>query len=98
MKCMEKERTRRYKTADALAEDVRAFLNTDPVEARPPSKVYLIGKWVRRNKLAFAAAGAVVLALLAGVVVSAWQALRSVRAATETKMTLASSDFLQAVR
>src|SRR6266436_1907711 len=54
MKCLEKDRTRRYETANGLALDVQRYLDDEPVRARPPSKVYRFRKLVRRNKLVFA--------------------------------------------
>jgi WD40 repeat protein len=80
MKCLEKDRTRRYDTANGLAADLKRHLNNEPVTARPPSTSYRFQKAFRRNKLAFAAAGAVALALLLGVVASGWQAVRATRA------------------
>src|ERR1017187_886553 len=59
MKCLEKDRTRRYETANGLAMDIQRHLSTEPIVARPPSKLYRFQKSVQRNKLAFAAAGAV---------------------------------------
>ncbi|MCR9293957.1 MAG: serine/threonine protein kinase [bacterium] len=50
MKALEKDRSRRYKTADALAADIGRHLTSEPVEARPPSTVYRIQKFVRRNR------------------------------------------------
>jgi serine/threonine protein kinase len=75
MKAMEKDRTRRYETANGLGFDVQRHLNNEAVLARPPSNAYRFQKMVRRNKLACAAASAVTLALLIslGVVVKAWQ-------------------------
>jgi serine/threonine protein kinase len=67
MKALEKDRTRRFETANGLAADARRFLKNEPVEARPPSNAYRFQKMVRRNKTAFAAAGAVVLALVIGL-------------------------------
>ncbi len=80
MKCLEKDRTRRYETANGLAMDIQRHLHNEPVVARPPSKLYRLGKSVRRNKLAFAVVTATALALLLGAVVSAWQAVRAGRA------------------
>ena len=76
MKCLEKDRTRRYETANGLAADIQHFLNNEPVVARPPSTLYRFQKLVRRNKLAFAAAGAVSASILIGLVVSTWMFLR----------------------
>ncbi len=72
MKCLEKDRTRRYDTANGLASDVQRYLNTEPVTARPPSQLYRVQKMVRRNKLAFAAASAVAAALVIGLGLSSW--------------------------
>jgi eukaryotic-like serine/threonine-protein kinase len=83
MKALEKDRSRRYETANGLARDVQRYLADEPVVARPPSKLYLFRKLIHRNKFAFAAAAAVALALLLGVVVSAWQAARAMRAEHE---------------
>ena len=52
MKCLEKDRTRRYETANGLAMDIQRHLNNEPVVARPPSAAYRFQKLVRRNKLA----------------------------------------------
>jgi eukaryotic-like serine/threonine-protein kinase len=80
MKCLEKDRTRRYETANDLAVDLKRHLSTEPVLARPPSTAYRIQKTIRRHKLGFAAAAAVSLALLIGVTVSTTQAVRATRA------------------
>src|SRR5664280_2029821 len=77
MKCLEKDRTRRYDTANGLAFDLKRHLNNELVLARPPSAAYKFQKAYRRNKLVFAAVGAVAGALLLGVVVSTWQAVRA---------------------
>src|SRR3989442_1482153 len=88
MKCLEKDRTRRYDTANGLASDIQRHLNDETVLARPPSAAYRFQKLVRRNKLAFAAVGAVACALVLGVVVSAWQAVRAT-SAEQAQRTLA---------
>jgi serine/threonine protein kinase len=72
MKCLEKDRTRRYETANGLAADVERHLRLEPVVARPPSNFYRFQRLVRRNKIVFAASGAVVAALVVGLVVSMW--------------------------
>ncbi|HTL17458.1 MAG TPA: serine/threonine-protein kinase, partial [Patescibacteria group bacterium] len=71
MKALEKDRTRRFETANGLAADLDRFLRTEPVEARPPSSAYRFQKLVRRNKLAFTAVTGVVLALIVGFAVAA---------------------------
>ncbi len=96
MKCLEKDRIRRYETANGLAMDVDRYLADEPVVARPPSRVYRLQKSVRRNKLAYAAVAAVATVLVAGVLVSAWEAIRAKRA---ERQALAEARFfaLQAV-
>ncbi len=83
MKCLEKDRTRRYVTANGLVMDIQRHMSDEPVVARPPSAVYRFQKLVRRNKLAFAAAAAVACTLVLGVVVSTWQAVRATQAQRE---------------
>jgi len=70
MKCLEKDRARRYETASALAMEIQRHLSNEPVAARPPSQLYRFQKLVRRNKLVFTAAGAVALSLVLGMSVS----------------------------
>jgi serine/threonine protein kinase len=83
MKALEKDRRRRYPTAADLAEDVRRFLDQQPVIARPPSRWYRLSKFARRNKVAFTTAFLVLLSLVAGTAVSTWQAVRATRAQAE---------------
>src|SRR5207253_288390 len=64
MKCLEKDRNRRYETTNGLARDLERYLHNEPVAACPPSNLYRFQKLVRRNKLLFGAAGAVTAALL----------------------------------
>src|SRR6185503_12830287 len=90
MKCLEKDRTRRYDTANGLAVDLKRHLDNEPVIARPPSTAYRIQKAIRRHKLGFAAAAAVSLALLIGVTVSTTQAVRATRAERANLKSLAS--------
>jgi hypothetical protein len=80
MKCLEKDRTRRYETANGLASDIQRHLNHEAVLARPPSAAYRFQKLVRRNKLAFAAVTSIATVLVLGIVVSTWQAIRATRA------------------
>ncbi|MBI4660658.1 MAG: protein kinase [Verrucomicrobia bacterium] len=79
MKCLEKDRARRYETANGLAMDIQRHLSNETVVARPPSTSYRLQKTFRRNKLAFAAAAAVVTALALGLAFSGWQAARATR-------------------
>jgi tetratricopeptide (TPR) repeat protein len=76
MKALEKDRNRRYETANGLAMDVQRYLDNEPVVACPPSQIYRFKKLVRRNKIVFAAGGAVALALLIGLGTSTWLFIR----------------------
>ena len=76
MKAMEKDRRRRYGTADGLVIDIEHHLNNEPVMARPPSKLYRFQKLVRRNKVVFAGVAAVAAALVIGLMVSAVSLVR----------------------
>lgn len=80
MRCLEKDRVRRYETANGLAADLLRHLHHEPVSACPPSQWYRLRKLVRRNKLVFAAGAAVASALVLGMLVSTWQAVRASRA------------------
>src|SRR6185503_5718563 len=80
MKCLEKDRSRRYATAQQLAEDLDRFLNHEPVIARPQSVAYRFQKSFRRNRAAFAMAAAILAVLFTGAFVSVWQALRATKA------------------
>src|SRR6185312_15223282 len=68
LKAMEKDRTRRYETANALATDIRRYLDNDPITARPPSTAYRLSKAVHKHKLAVASAAMILIALLLGVI------------------------------
>jgi WD40 repeat protein/serine/threonine protein kinase len=80
MKCLEKDRTRRYETANGLALDLERHLLDEPVVARPPSVAYRFRKMARRNKLAFAAGTAVATAVLVGLAVSTFLFIQERRA------------------
>ncbi len=75
LKALEKDRTRRYDTASALADDVERFLRDDPVLARPPSAAYQLSRFVKRHRLAVSAAAAVLTALVGGLAASVHFAL-----------------------
>jgi tetratricopeptide (TPR) repeat protein len=94
MKCLEKDRTRRYETASGLALDLQRHINNEPVLARPPSKVYRFQKMARRNKAAFAAATLIVVVLVAATGISVWQAIRATRAQTLANQRLAESEAI----
>ena len=76
MKCLEKDRTRRYDAANDLAKDIERYLNNEMVVASPPSKLRRIQKLVRRNKLVFIVAGIVTASMFTGLAFSTWSFFR----------------------
>ena len=76
MKTLEKDRRRRYETANGLAMDIRRHLNNELVSARSPSRLYRLQKLVRRNRVVFVAGLLVFLALVSGLGASTWLFLR----------------------
>jgi serine/threonine protein kinase len=76
MKALDKDRNRRYETANGLAMDIQRYLDNEPVVARPPSQVYRLKKLVRRNQFTFIAGAAVAVALFLGLGLSTWLFLR----------------------
>ncbi len=83
MKCLEKDRTRRYDTASGLGRDVEFFLNDEPVTAAAPSAGYRARKFVRRHRLGLGVALGLSIVLIVGTAVSTWQAVRATRAERE---------------
>lgn len=68
MKALEKDRTRRYESASGFAADLRRYLDSEPVVARPPSLNYRIRKFVRKNRVGVLAAALVLLTLIGGII------------------------------
>jgi hypothetical protein len=94
MKCLEKDRNRRYATANGLADEIERHLHDEPVHAGPPSTTYRFRKFARRNKTPLAAGSAIAAALFIGLGLSAWMYLR---AATESARAQAYSDVLEQI-
>ena len=80
MRCLEKDRTRRYETANGLARDVERYLYDEPVEACPPTAGYKLRKFARKHKMGLATAAGFAALLLLGVAANAWQAVRATQA------------------
>jgi WD40 repeat protein len=80
MKALEKDRNRRYETANAFALDVQRYLTDEPVQACPPSAGYRFRKFARRHKVGLTTVSLVTVALLLGTAVSVWQAVRATEA------------------
>jgi serine/threonine protein kinase len=72
IRALEKDRARRYETANGLAVDVQRFLDNEPVLARPPSRIYRLRKLVRRNQTTFIAGTLVALSLIGGLGFATW--------------------------
>jgi len=85
MKCLEKDRTRRYETATGLAADIARHLNNEPILAAPPSAAYRLRRFARRHRVALATTVAFGLVLEGGIVTSTWQFWRANRFGREAE-------------
>jgi serine/threonine protein kinase len=83
MKCLEKDRSRRYETASGLARDIERYLDDEPVEAGPPSAAYRLRKLARKYWVPVSVVAAFVSLLVAGVVASTWLTVRAKQAENE---------------
>ncbi len=91
MKAIDKDRKRRYETANALALDIQHFLAEEPVSATPPGAGYRMRKFARRHRVALRVAAAIVLLLVAGTVTSTLLAIRAIKAEHEVTKQLEST-------
>ena len=82
MRCLEKDRTRRYETATSLARDIQHYLADEPVEARRPTRIYRLKKFIRRNKAGVAAAFLIAVAMITGACVATWGLIEARRGKT----------------
>ncbi len=78
-KALEKEPERRYASAEALADDLRRYLADEPIAARPPSALYVLGKFTRRHRTTVTAAVLLTIALLWGLISTTRSAAREAR-------------------
>jgi serine/threonine protein kinase/tetratricopeptide (TPR) repeat protein len=85
LKALEKDRTRRYQTANAFAMDVRRYLRNEPVSAQAPSTVYRMQRFIRRHRVGAAAAAALLLALVLGVAGTTLGLVRARRAEAQAR-------------
>jgi serine/threonine protein kinase/tetratricopeptide (TPR) repeat protein len=85
MRCLEKDRNRRYDTANGLARDIQRYLIGDAVEACPPTLGYRLRKLAHKHRKPLTAAAAFTVLLLAGAVISAWQAVRARQAERQAR-------------
>jgi len=99
LKTMEKDRSRRYETANGLAADLQRYLKNEPVVARPPGNLYRFQRLLQRNKIAFLAASAVTAALIIGLGVSIYSGIQErqarQRADIEAQKSRQVSQFLE---
>jgi tetratricopeptide (TPR) repeat protein len=106
MKALEKDRSRRYDTANGFARDIERYLHDEPVQACPPSARYRLRKFLHKYRVPLAVAASFIVLLAAASVVSTWQAVRATRAEaisraneakarTEAAKATAISDLLQ---
>ena len=92
LKAMRKERAERYQSTSELAEDIRNYLTGNPLIAGPPSKIYPVKKFVRRNRILVGGITVVIGVFIAGIVVSMIFAIGQVRALEENQLI---TDFLE---
>jgi len=86
LKAIEKDRRRRYETANGLVLDIRRYLNQEPVLAAPPSRIYQLTKYLRKHRVAVTVVACVAGLLVLGSIVSIWQALRATRAQNAARL------------
>ena len=86
LKSLEKDRDRRYATPQNLANDIDRFLNEKPVEAVPPSALYIARKYIRRHKVAILTAACILTSLVLATSFSTWQAIRATRYGKESEL------------
>ncbi|MFT3883106.1 MAG: tetratricopeptide repeat protein [Gemmatales bacterium] len=92
MKALEKDRTRRYESANGFAADVLRYLAGEPVLAHPPSAGYRLRKFVRRHRGVVIAASLVALALILGIIGTTWGLFEAKRAAHEERLAKENAD------
>jgi serine/threonine protein kinase/tetratricopeptide (TPR) repeat protein len=86
MKALEKDRTRRYETANGLALDVKLFLDNEPVSARPPSKLYRFQKTMQRNKLLFLGITVIAVLLVSSLIILSTLLVRERQAREQSQL------------
>ena len=85
LKALDKDRARRYATANGFATDLRRYLSGETVTAAPPTLAYRLNKFARKNRIVIATGAAFAALLIAGILATAWQAVRATNSAQESK-------------
>lgn len=85
MKALEKDRDRRYVSAEAMAADIRSFLKGEPVAACPPTTAYRLRKFAKRNRVSLVTSILILAALVFGLLGTMWQAGRALAAEAEAR-------------
>src|SRR5262245_41956556 len=98
LKCLQKDAARRYPAAEALAEDLRRFLEDRPIRARRVSAAERLLRWGRRNKLVAGLLASLLVTLVAGFIVSTSQWIRAEASADQLAQQLYTSDMSEVQR
>ena len=85
MKALEKDRTRRYETANGFAMDIERYLGDEPIVARPPSASYRLSKFLKKNRTFVSTSAVIVLLLLAGIIGTSIFAYKADKAADKAR-------------
>ena len=85
MKALEKDRTRRYETANGFAMDIERYLADEPITARPPSTAYRINKFLKKHRAFVTTAATIIFLLLAGIIGTSWFAYQANQSAASEK-------------
>lgn len=80
MKAIEKDPDRRYRTVDALSDDIKRYLAREPISAGPPTRRYRISKFANRHRAALVFSAMIVTSLIGGAAIATWQAIRATTA------------------
>jgi WD40 repeat protein len=88
LKCLEKQATRRYGSAEALADDLDRWLRHEPILARRASRSYRLAKWTQRHPAVALLLGALIVSILAGSALSLWQSASRQGALVEARRSL----------
>ena len=92
MKAIDKDRERRFGSAAEFGEDIRRYLDDEPIEARPPSAIYRMGKFTRKHRILMAVTSTILLLLLAGIAGTTWFAIAAQRSKNTAEQALVAAE------